>query len=333
MGKQTRISHNNKLSLRDWDKKVFISARKRTFWDKLRGIDTSNGKAQKMVEDYEKRGKSLMTDSNAFMESRTLGANEGTEEIFKLQVIGDYADDSNWVMNDNLLEDHEKNLEFADQSVVYDIHKFGVNRGGSKTKVETDIDLVSAMHTQVSISTAERLDFIRFKKARLTAYTNTATLTGSTMAERIGNLVDMAQTGKGIDKIIKPVKIGSEDYYVLGLSVADARVWRNSAEYQLAQREANERSAKNPIFTGALGIYENVIIMKHQDFEDSKSILLGGQALLELWGGKRVQQIVGTSKYGKVESESLGIFLSYGVEGAKFSDGKVHGMITAKVAP
>ena len=333
MGKQTRISHSNPLSLRDWDKKVFLSARKRTFWDKLRGVDTSNGKAQKMVEDYEKKGRSLMTDSNSFMESRTLANGEGTEEIFKLQVVGDYADDTNWIMNDNLLENHEKNMEFASQSVVYDIHKFGVNRGGSKTKVETDIDLVASMHTQVSISTAERLDFLRFKACRATAYSNTASVSGSSVAVRIGALVDMAQTGKGIDKIIKPVKIGGEDYYVLGLSIADARVWRNSAEYGQAQREANERSAKNPIFTGALGIYENVIIMKHQDFEDGKSVLLGSQAMLELWGGDRVQQIVGTSKYGKIESESLGVFLSYGVDGAKFSDGKVHGMITAKVTP
>ena len=328
---QTRISHSDKLSLRDWDKKVFLSARKKTFWDKLKGVDTSNGKAQKMVEDYEKRGMSVMTDSNAFMESRSLGANEGTEEIFKLQIIND---SKTWIKNDNLLEGHEIDMNFANQAVIYDIHKFGVNRGGSKTKVETDIDLVQAMHTQVTISTAEKLDALRFEACKTVAYSNTATLTGSTIAGRIGALVDIAQTGKGIEatgKIVKPVKIGGEDYYVLGMSIADARLWRNSAEYGQAQREANERGAKNPIFTGSLGIYENVIIMKHSDFEDGKSVLMGSQAMLELWGGDRIRQIVATSKYGKIESETLGVFLSYGVAGAKFSDGKAHGLISAKV--
>jgi len=330
---QTRFNHSDKLSLRDWDKKVFQSARKRTFWDKLRGVDTSNGKAQKMVEDWEKKGQSLMTDSNSFMESRSLSAGEGTEEIFKLQVINESKD---WTMNDNLLEGHEVEMEFANQGVIYDIHKFGVNRGGSKTKVETDIDLVAAMHTQVAISTAERLDYLRFTAARAVAYNNTFAATGASIAKRIGQAVDAAQTGVGLEatgKIIKPVKIGGEDYYVLGMSIADARAWRNSAEYMQAQREANERSAKNPIFTGALGIYENVILMKHSDFENDKSIFMGAQSLLEVWGGDRVRQVVGTSKYGKVESETLGVFLSYGVEGAAFSDGRAHGMMSLDVTP
>lgn len=52
---QTVISHGDALAIKQWDKKVIQSARKATFFDKLRSIDTKNEKAQKLVEDYEKK--------------------------------------------------------------------------------------------------------------------------------------------------------------------------------------------------------------------------------------------------------------------------------------
>lgn len=328
---QTVIEHNSDLAIRKWDKKVLIGARKATFFDQLKGIDTTNQKAQKLVEDYERKGMSLMTDANAFMESRSL--KQGTDYTFELQV---HNETDAWVKGDNLLEGNEKNMEFASQRVVWEVHKLGVNRGGTRTKYETNIDLVAAMHTQVKIDVAEKLDALRFSALKATAASNVATLSSSTIRDRIGELVDIVQTGNGIEstgKIIKPVYIGGEGYYVIGLSTADARAWIKSAEYQAAQRDANLRGPKNPIFTGSLGVIENCILLRHPNFEDDKSILMGGQALLELWGPQKLRQIVGTSKYGKEEQMSLAVFLYYGVEGAKFSDGKVHGCVQADLTP
>ena len=330
---QTVITHDDALAIRQWDKKVILGARQATFFDKLKSVDTTNKKVQQMVELYEKKGMSVLTDENGFMQSKTLGADEGREAIFPLQV---YNDADTWVEGDNLLEGNEKDLQFADQSVTWQVYKIGVNRGGTRTKYETALDLVKAMHTQVKIDVAEKLDALRFSKLKSTAAQNVLTTSGSTIRERIGELVDAAQTGQGIEstgRVIKPVYIDGEPYYVIGMSVADARAWVNSSDYLESQRLANIRGSKNPIFTGALGTIENCILMKHSNFVTDQSILMGAQALLELWGGQKLKQVVGYGKYGSEESMSLGVFLYYGVEGARFSDGKVHGCIQADITP
>jgi len=330
---QTVIRHDDALAIRQWDKKVILAARKATFFDQLKSVDTTNKKVQKMVESYERKGMAVLTDNNGFMQSKTLGMNEGREAIFPLQV---HNEDEAWVTGDNLLEGHEKNLKFADQAVVWDVYKIGVNRGGTRTKYETALDLVRAMHTQVKIDVTEKLDRLRFSALKPTAAQNVLTTSGTAIRERIGEVVDAAQTGKGIEAtghVIKPVYIGGEPYYVLGLSINDARKWVNSADYLESQRLANIRGNRNPVFTGALGTIENVILMKHHMFEDGKSILMGAQAMLELWGGEKLKQVVGYGKYGSEESMSLGVFLYYGVEGAKFSDGLVFGTLQANVIP
>jgi len=325
---QTVIDHNSDLALREWDKRVFVGARKATFFDQLRSIDTTGLKAQKLVQDYAKKGIDLMTDTNGFMESRSVKS--GTDFTFELQI---HNEDDAWVKGDNLLEGNEKNMDFATQRVVWEVYKMGVNRGGSRTKYESNVDLVKAMHTQVKIDVAEKLDSLRFAALKGVASQNVLATTKTTIKGRIGELVDAATTGVGIDKIIKPVYIGGEEYYVIGMSTADARAWIESADYQSAMRDANLRGPKNPIFTGSLGVIENCILMRHSDFDNDKSILMGAQALLELWGPKKLQQFVGTSKYGKEEQMSLAVFLYYGVEGAMFSDGKVHAAIQADITP
>lgn len=63
---------------------------------------------------------------------------------------------------------------------------------------------------------------------------------------------------------IRPVRVNGKSYYVLFVHPWQAYDLKRNAEFVQAQREAMPRGADNPIFTGALGIWDGVIIHEHE---------------------------------------------------------------------
>ena len=63
---------------------------------------------------------------------------------------------------------------------------------------------------------------------------------------------------------MRPIKIDGVNHYVLFIHPWQAFDLKNNATYAQAQREAAARGEKNPIFTGALGVWDNVIVHEHE---------------------------------------------------------------------
>lgn len=63
---------------------------------------------------------------------------------------------------------------------------------------------------------------------------------------------------------IPPIMVNGEPFYVLLVSEDVAVSLRTSSAYEQANREARERSAKNPIFLGAEMVYNGVIVHTHE---------------------------------------------------------------------
>ena len=63
---------------------------------------------------------------------------------------------------------------------------------------------------------------------------------------------------------MRPIKIDGENHYVLFIHPWQAFDLKNNATYAQAQREAQIRGRSNPIFTGAMGVWDNVIIHVHE---------------------------------------------------------------------
>lgn len=63
---------------------------------------------------------------------------------------------------------------------------------------------------------------------------------------------------------IQPLKIDGRNYYVMFIHPYQAFDLKNNATYAQAQREAAVRGDSNPIFTGALGVWDGVIIHEHE---------------------------------------------------------------------
>jgi len=63
---------------------------------------------------------------------------------------------------------------------------------------------------------------------------------------------------------MRPLKIDGKNYWVLFIHPWQAFDLKNNATYTQAQREAQVRGEKNPIFTGALGVWDRVIVHEHE---------------------------------------------------------------------
>lgn len=63
---------------------------------------------------------------------------------------------------------------------------------------------------------------------------------------------------------IQPLRIKGENFYVMFIHPWQAYDLKNNATFSQARREAEIRGEKNPIFTGALGVWDGVIIHEHE---------------------------------------------------------------------
>lgn len=63
---------------------------------------------------------------------------------------------------------------------------------------------------------------------------------------------------------IQPLRIDGRDHYVMWIHTWQAYDLKNNAQFAQAMREAEVRGRDNPIFTGALGVWDGVILYEHE---------------------------------------------------------------------
>ena len=63
---------------------------------------------------------------------------------------------------------------------------------------------------------------------------------------------------------VRPLRINGKDHYVLFIHPWQSYDLKTNAVWTQAQREANLRGDKNPIFSGATGMWDSVIVYEHE---------------------------------------------------------------------
>jgi N4-gp56 family major capsid protein len=59
---------------------------------------------------------------------------------------------------------------------------------------------------------------------------------------------------------LRPIIINGKAHYVMFVDTYQAKAVKAESAWQQAQREANNRGKDNPLFTGMLGIWDNVVL-------------------------------------------------------------------------
>jgi len=129
--------------------------------------------------------------------------------------------------------------------------------------------------------------------------TTDATLTTSMLLtpEKISQIKAWAVTGGGRSQTpLRPVMVEGKKHYIMLIHPDNGYDLKQDTTWNNAQQNANIRGNGNPIFAGALGMWDNVIIHEHEnipivtnfgnlgDVPGSKCVFLGAQSLLWAWG-------------------------------------------------
>ena len=157
---------------------------------------------------------------------------------------------------------------------------------------KVDSDLFSSLSTSPS-RTFRATDGSTSVGARANEASTAGSLTsGDTIVlADISAMKRLAQVPEGSSELrMRPIRVEGNDYYVLIIHPEVAYDLTQISAWQQAQREAMPRGSDNPLFSGALGIWDGVVIHAHENISQadtggsgsnlhySTNLFLGAQA-------------------------------------------------------
>jgi N4-gp56 family major capsid protein len=218
------------------------------------------------------------------------------------------------ITGDNTLEASEETMADYDEDVAIDQLRNAVRMTGNMDEKKSAYDMRSSAKARLADWFAEQIDYEIVNKAcgnTAATFSNTPTVAAATRsvfaggAAAVANITTaMKMDTKVLDKAkqvavlaspkIRPIRVNGKQYYVAILHPYDALNLRQDPVWNQAQREANIRGEDNPIFTGALGTYNGIVIHEHEyvyrtnDGDTAayvaRNVLCGQQAVVFAWG-------------------------------------------------
>lgn len=231
------------------------------------------------------------------------------------------------VTGDSELEGNEEAMTDYDEDVAIDQLRHAVRLTGKFDEKRNAYDMRASAKDRLADWWAERVEQEMFDKLcgkASSTFSNTPTAAAATRSvfaggqSAVGNVttamkmdtkvLDLAkQTALLASPKIRPLRIKGKEYYVAILHPYDATNLRQDPVWNQAQREANVRGEENPIFSGALGIYNGIVIHEHEYIYRTndgsgaayvaRNLLCGQQAGVLAWGAP-VAWVEKTFNYG-----------------------------------
>jgi N4-gp56 family major capsid protein len=218
------------------------------------------------------------------------------------------------ITGDSTLEGSEVAMTDYDEDIAIDQLRNAVRLTGQMDEKKNAYDMRVSAKNRLSDYLAERLDYEIINKLcgnTSATFANAPTAAASTRAIRAGGaaaitdittamkmdckVLDLAkQTAQLASPMIRPLRIDGKDTYVAILHPYDALNLRQDPVWHQAQRDANVRGNDNPIFSGAMGMYNGIVVHEHEyiyrtnDGNTSayvaRNVLCGQQAGIIAWG-------------------------------------------------
>lgn len=251
-------------------------------------------------------------DANSVVQIKTeVGKAAGDRITFGIrqQLTGD------GVQGDGTLEGNEEALETYSQNVTIDQLRHAVRSGGKMSQQRVPFNVRNEARDGLADWWADRIDYWFFNQlcgntlqtdtrytgnqsttapdADHVVYAGAATadssLSNTTAMEFSLDLIDRAvEKAKMATNAMRPVRVGSQEVFVGILhpyQVTDLRTNTNTGQWLDIQKAAMSggKVSGNPIFTGALGMYNNVLLFENTRIPAPatsvrRAILLGAQA-------------------------------------------------------
>lgn len=300
-----------------WAKKVWHEGVKDSYFDKFTAMDGSN------VVHQNKDLTNVKGDSVVFglMMNLSGAGVEGNRAILagNEEALNIY----DFTVNTQLVRNAVSRFEADDQKTQYDMLK--EIKGALKQWLSDWLDnkLIAKLTTTMPNPTE-------------TVYASAANTVSSTTAnDKLTTALISRAKRKAMMHApkVQPIKVDGMDKYIMLVSPWAAKDLKDDAKWLAAQQNANVRGSKNPIFTGALGEYDGVILYEYERVSLSNggassanvcyNLLLGKQAAC-FAVARPAKHIEQTDDYGNVAGNGIAFYGA--VEKTKFN-GKDYGTI------
>lgn len=278
------------------------------------------------------------------------------------------------VQGDATLEGNEESMQFFNDSLIVDQLRHAVRINGRMTEQRALYNLRSEAKTALADWYADRYDTAFFN--HIAGYTvqtdtkytgNNAIVAASTnrilrvngaasdsaltsadtfsleWVDYARELAEVSSSADSTGPLVRPVMVDGEPMYVMFLhdyQVTDLRTSTSTGQWLDIQRAAMQGGdvSKNPIFTGALGVYNGVVLHKAKRVPQGvngasavttarRAVLCGAGAAMIAYGGRDSSGKVGETKYSWDE-ELFDYKNQYGV-----AAGAIWGLKKAQYAP
>ena len=295
-----------------WRKQLFADVRDNLFATKF--IGTS---AQSMIQELEDLRKEKGSNISFGFGSKLSGAG---------------------ITGDSTLEGQEEQMNDYDEDVAIDQLRHAVRLLGKMDEKKNAYEMRMNAKARLADWWAERIDQELMDKLcgkTTSTFSNTPTAAAASRSifaggqSSVGALTTaMKMDTKVLDAakqkakvttagtpMIRPIRVNGKPYYVVILHPYSATDLRQDPVWNQAQRDANIRGEENPIFSGALGIYNGMIIHEHEYVYNTtdgsgsarvcRNLLCGQQAGVIAWGAN-VQWVEKSFDYGNSWGISCG---------------------------
>ena len=232
------------LRMQAWAKEVYEAGRRKSFFDKFTGT-SPNSIIQVKEELTRQAGDAIIIPL-----------------LMPLTGSG--------ISGDNILEGNEEALVYRDFKVTIDQIRNGVLIKGRMAEKQTQINMRKDAREALSDWLATYVDKKIFEVLSTDPTPDRIVYGGSATSEdSIGaaDIFDTSLIGKAKrvaladeNTMVKPIKIDGKDTYIMIVDQYQARDLVNDEKWLAAQQYANVRGENNPIFSGALGVYDGVIL-------------------------------------------------------------------------
>jgi len=266
------------LQVSRWAKELQSEVSKGVYFSKFMGEGPGNAIHVKQIEDGKGKdvtfGLVTQLTGSAITGDSSLEGNE--------QSLSTYS---------NTVSTNQKRLavrdtgKFANSKVLYDFRSTSLDLLKTQYSELIDADIFSALS---ATSGTHAYYYSASSSAYASSDPKAQTLTNISLAD-ISAMKTLAQIGGSANYRMRPIRVDGNDYYVLVLHPEVAYDLFELDEFQQMQREAQVRGEDNPLFKGALGIYNGVVIHAHEGVntfdngggaavKGSRNLFMGAQA-------------------------------------------------------
>lgn len=299
-----------------WAKKVWHEGVKDSYFDKFTATDGSN------VVHKNKDLENVKGDSVVFglMMNLTGSGVEGNRQ--KLAGAEDTLNIYDFTVNTKLVRNAVSRYEADDQRTQYDMLK------------EIKIALKQWLSDWLDDRLISRLSYNPSDGEVLYA-SAAGTQSSITANDKLTTTIISRAKRKAMMHApkVQPIKVDGMDKYIMLVHPWAARDLKDDPKWLAAQQNANLRGSKNPIFTGALGEYDGVILYEYERVQTGnigassanvcQNLLLGKQAAC-FAVSRPAKHIEQTDDYGNIAGNGIAFYGA--VEKTNFN-GKDYGVI------